>query len=98
MSFAEFLKKREFPKAGIGDAVIDPTDATPRVAKSFDAQFKPDPLKVYLTGWPALTLDDFLRWSDCIALLSNQPRKHPTNCCHAKPKMADRAWPWRNGR
>lgn len=66
MSYADFLRKREFPKAGIRDAVIDPTDATPRVAKGFDAQFKPDPLTVAITGWPALTIDDFLRWSNCI--------------------------------
>ncbi|WP_084584684.1 serine hydrolase domain-containing protein [Sphingomonas azotifigens] len=66
MSYADFLRKREFPKAGIRDAVIDPTDTTPRVAKGFDAQFKPDPLTVDMTGWPALTLDDFIRWSNCI--------------------------------
>lgn len=66
LSFEGFLTKREFPKAGIRDAVIDPTEATPRVAKGFDAQFKLDPLKVYLSGWPALTVDDFLRWSNCI--------------------------------
>jgi len=66
MSFWEFLEKREFPKAGIREAVIDPTDATPQVAKDFDANFKQDPMKVYLTGWTALTVDDFLRWSSCI--------------------------------
>jgi D-alanyl-D-alanine carboxypeptidase len=66
MSFAEFLKTQEFPNAGIRDAVIDPTDATPRVAKSFDANFKQDPMTVDITGWTALTVDDFLRWSNCI--------------------------------
>ena len=66
MSFEQFLRTREFPKAGIRDAVIDPTEATPRMAKGFDAHFVPDPMKVYLTGWTALTVDDFLRWSDCI--------------------------------
>ena len=66
MSFEEFLKKSEFPKAGIRDAVIDPTEATPRVAKSFDANYKQDPMTVDITGWTAMTVDDFLRWSDCI--------------------------------
>jgi len=66
MSYEDFLKKREFPKADIRDAVIDPTDATPRIAKGFDANFKPDPMIVDMTGWPALTVDDLLRWSNCI--------------------------------
>ena len=66
MSFNDFLGKKEFPRAGIRDAVIDPTDATPRVAKSFDANYKQDPMTVDITGWPALTVDDFLRWSNCM--------------------------------
>jgi D-alanyl-D-alanine carboxypeptidase len=66
MTYSAFLEKRVFPKAGIRDAVIDPTDGVPQVAKGFDAHFKQDPLKVYLTGWPAVTVDDFWRWSNCV--------------------------------
>ena len=66
LTFPEFLKKYIFPKAGIRDAVIDPTDTTPRVAKSFDANFKQDSMKLYLSGWTHLTVDDFFRWSNCI--------------------------------
>jgi D-alanyl-D-alanine carboxypeptidase len=66
MTYSAFLEKRVFPKAGIRDAVIDPTDGVPRVAKGFDSHFKQDPLKVYLTGWPAVTVDDFWRWSNCV--------------------------------
>ena len=66
MAFSEFLEKYIFPKAGIQDAVIDPTDATPHVAKSFDANFKQDSMKLYLSGWTHLTVDDFFRWSNCI--------------------------------
>ena len=66
MSFEEFLEKREFPKAGIRDAVIDPTEATPRVPKAFDAHDKQDPITVDMTGWTSLGLGDFLRWSNCI--------------------------------
>ncbi|MGB9152409.1 MAG: serine hydrolase domain-containing protein [Alphaproteobacteria bacterium] len=66
MSFVEFLEKREFPKAGVRDAVIDPTDGAPRVPRSFDANFKESPLTVDMTGWTSLSLDDFLRWSNCI--------------------------------
>jgi CubicO group peptidase (beta-lactamase class C family) len=67
LSFEEFLKKRVFPKAGIRDAVVDPIDNTPRIARGFDANFKQDPMKVYLTGWTALTVDDLLTWSNCVA-------------------------------
>lgn len=66
MRFEEFLTSREFPKAGIRDAVIDPTEASPRIARSFDAQGKTDPMILWMTGWTALTVDDLLRWSDCI--------------------------------
>jgi D-alanyl-D-alanine carboxypeptidase len=67
LSFAAFLETREFPKAGVRDAVIDPTDGTPRTPRSFDANFKESPITVDMTGWTALNLDDFLRWSNCIA-------------------------------
>jgi len=66
LAFPEFLEKYVFPKAGIHDAVIDPTDATPRVAKGFDANFKQDSMKLYLSGWTQLTVDDLFRWSNCI--------------------------------
>jgi D-alanyl-D-alanine carboxypeptidase len=79
MSFEEFLRTREFPKAGIRDAVIDPTDTTPRIAKDFDARFKQDPMIVDMTGWTALTADDFLRWSNCI-----------TNFCLINPESTRR--------
>lgn len=66
MSFEKFLETQEFPKAGVRDAVIDPTDMTPRVPKSFDANFKESPITVDMTGWTSLNLNDFLRWSNCI--------------------------------
>lgn len=66
MSFEEFLVKREFPKAGIRNAVIDPADAEPLIAKSFDANHKQDAPIAPISGWVCLSLDDFLRWSDCI--------------------------------
>ena len=66
MSFTEFLETREFPKARVRDAVIDPTDATPRMPRSFDANFKESPITVDMTGWTTLNVDDFLNWSDCI--------------------------------
>jgi D-alanyl-D-alanine carboxypeptidase len=67
MSFDEFITKREFPKAGIRDAVIDPTATTPRFAKSFDANFKQDPFTPFISGWTAVTVDDLFRWSNCMA-------------------------------
>lgn len=67
MSFDEFITKKEFPKAGIHDAAIDPTNATPRIAKSFDANFKQDPMTLDISGWTSLTADDFFRWSNCMA-------------------------------
>ncbi len=66
MSFGKFLETREFPKAGIRNAVIDPIDGTPRVPRSFDANFKESPLTVDMTGWTSLSADDFLSWSNCI--------------------------------
>ncbi|GAA0921296.1 hypothetical protein GCM10009552_42510 [Rothia nasimurium] len=66
MNYSAFLKTRVFPKAGITDAVIDPVDGIPRIARGFTADFKEDPLKVRLSGWPAVTVDDLFRWSNCV--------------------------------
>ncbi|HEY4091680.1 MAG TPA: serine hydrolase domain-containing protein [Luteibacter sp.] len=66
MSFRAFLETQVFPKAGLRDPVIDPDEETPRVAKGLDAEGKQDAMKVYLTGWTALTVDDLYRWSNCI--------------------------------
>ena len=66
MSFAEFVSKRELPAADIHDAVIDPSEETPHVAKSFSADGKQDKLDAPISGWVSLSLVDFLKWSRCI--------------------------------
>lgn len=66
MGFNDFVRSRVFPKAKVTDAVIDPVEGAPRVARGFSADLTQDSLKVYLSGWPALTVDDLFHWSNCI--------------------------------
>ncbi|KAF1004527.1 MAG: Penicillin-binding protein 4* [Luteibacter sp.] len=68
MGFNDFVRSRVFPKAKVTDAVIDPVEGTPRVARGFSANLTQDTLKVYLSGWPALTVDDLFHWSNCITM------------------------------
>ena len=66
ISFAEFVNTRELPLAGIRRAVIDPDEATPRMAKAFSADGTQDKLVAPISGWVSLSLADFLLWSRCI--------------------------------
>lgn len=66
MSFAEFVNTRELPAAGIRHAVVDPRDDTPQVAKGFSAEGTQDKLVAPISGWVALSLADFLKWSRCV--------------------------------
>lgn len=66
MSFADFVSKRELLAAGIHDAVMDPGEGTPRLAKAFSADGKQDKLDAPISGWLSLSLADLLKWSRCI--------------------------------
>ncbi|UEG53556.1 beta-lactamase family protein [Mucilaginibacter daejeonensis] len=66
MSFDRFVRERLLKPAGIRNAVIDPDENTPTLAKPFDNDLKAYPLIAPITGWTCLDLEDFLRWSNAL--------------------------------
>jgi D-alanyl-D-alanine carboxypeptidase len=66
MPFNQFVQQKLLKTARIKQGVVDPTDADPLVARSFNNDFKQDGLQVPISGWTCLNLDDFYRWSECI--------------------------------
>ena len=66
LSFKDFVEQKLLKPIGITDAIVDPTDQTPLVAKSFNDTFVQDKLLAPISGWTALNLDDLFRWSEAI--------------------------------
>nr|WP_294794279.1 serine hydrolase domain-containing protein [uncultured Mucilaginibacter sp.] len=66
MPFTQFVQQTLLKKAGISNGIVDPTDSEPLMAKSFNESFVQDGLAVPISGWTALNLDDFYKWSECI--------------------------------
>jgi len=65
-SIKEFIEEQLVKPAGMRHAVVDPTGDEPLVAKSFDDEFNEDRLIAPISGWTAVTLDDFYHWSQCL--------------------------------
>jgi CubicO group peptidase (beta-lactamase class C family) len=66
MPFNRFVETVLFPAAGIRNGIVDPTAHDTLIARSFDDALHEDALDVPISGWTALTIDDFYRWSQCI--------------------------------
>ncbi len=66
MRFDRFVRERLLKPAGIKNAVIDPDEDIPMLAKPFDNDLKAYPLIAPISGWTCLDLDDFLRWSNAL--------------------------------
>ncbi|WP_343695699.1 serine hydrolase domain-containing protein [Flavobacterium sp.] len=66
MSFNSFVIKKILKPIGIKNAVVDPDDKEPLFAKSYNSKGKQDILKYNISGWTALNLKDFYKWSEAI--------------------------------
>jgi D-alanyl-D-alanine carboxypeptidase len=66
LSFSDFVLQKILKPIGIKNALIDPTDQVPLMAKAFDNNFKQDGLEVPISGWTCLNLDDFYIWMQAI--------------------------------
>lgn len=62
MSFKDFVQQKLLAPAGMNHSVMDPVDSDTLVARAFDNAGKQDPLFVPISGWLAVTLDDFYKW------------------------------------
>lgn len=67
ISFRQFVEDYELKPAGMNTAIVDPTEKDALVAKSYDNDGKPDGLVYPISGWTAVTLDDFYAWANAIA-------------------------------
>lgn len=64
--FNSFVVKEILRPAGIKNGVVDPTENEKLFAKSFNNKGKQDILKYNISGWTALNLEDFYKWSEAI--------------------------------
>lgn len=66
MSFNSFVINKILKPIGIKNAVVDPDEKEPLFAKSFNNKGKQDILKYNISGWTAVNLKDFYKWSQAI--------------------------------
>lgn len=64
--YADFITEHVFAPCGMRTAVIDPTEETPLLARSFDNHFVEDDLDTSMSGWVYLTIQDLYRWTQCL--------------------------------
>ncbi len=66
MSFNSFVIKKMLLPMGIKNAIVDPDEKEKQFAKSFNNKGKQDVLKYNISGWTALNLSDFYKWSEAV--------------------------------
>lgn len=66
MSFNSFVMKKILQPIGIKNGVVDPNEKEKLFAKSFNNEGKQDIIKYNISGWTALNLEDFYKWSEAI--------------------------------
>lgn len=66
MTFNSFVLKKVLLPIGIKNALVDPDEKEKLLAKSFNNKGLQDPLKYNISGWTALNLKDFYKWSEAI--------------------------------
>lgn len=66
MSYKDFVMNKIFKPCGIKNAIVDPVETDKLIAKAFNNQKIQDNFKYEIGGWPALTLNDFYKWSESI--------------------------------
>lgn len=64
--FNKFVESRILKPVGMKTAVVDPVETTPMMAKSYTNAGKHGDLIYPITGWTAVTLDDFYKWEQAI--------------------------------
>jgi len=65
-SFSNYVRNALLKSTGMYSAVIDPLENEPLMARSFNSEGAQDPLTYPQSGWTAVTLADFYKWSQAI--------------------------------
>lgn len=66
MDFNSFVIKKILKPIGIKNAVVDPDEKELLFSKSYNSKGKQDILKYNISGWTAVNLKDFYKWSEAI--------------------------------
>lgn len=66
IAFNEFVKRYLLEPAGMNHSIIDPTEKDELMAISFTDDRQSRPLFSPISGWTAVTLDDFYKWATSI--------------------------------
>lgn len=66
MSFNDFVQKKLLKPCGIKNGIVDPTAQDKLVARAYNNQGEVDALFYPFSGWTALNIQDFYRWSEGI--------------------------------
>lgn len=64
--YTDFITENVLKPCGMANAVIDPTEETPEMARSFDNHFVQDDLDTYMSGWVSMTAEDLYKWTKCL--------------------------------
>ncbi len=67
MPFKQFVEQKMLKPCGMLHSLIDPTEQDPFIAKGYCSDLKQYKLTVPISGWTAVTLEDFNKWSEAIA-------------------------------
>jgi CubicO group peptidase (beta-lactamase class C family) len=67
MPFNEFVKQRLLIPCKMDHSVLDPTYTDKLVARCFNNDGVQDSLESSMTGWTAVTLEDFYKWDKALA-------------------------------
>lgn len=67
MSFNEFVEQKLLKPCGMSNSLMDPTETDVLVAKAYNDDLKQDALFYPISGWTAVTLEDFYKWANAIA-------------------------------
>ncbi|WP_259068946.1 serine hydrolase [Mucilaginibacter sp. X4EP1] len=67
MPFNQFVQQKILTPSGMSNSVVDPGAEVPLMARGYDKNFQPDAITIPISGWTAVTLDDFYKWAQAIA-------------------------------
>ncbi|MFT3674382.1 MAG: serine hydrolase [Chitinophagaceae bacterium] len=62
LGFNDFVQRHMLKPLAMRASVIDPDESAPLFAQSFNDSYVYSPAKLPISGWTAVTLDDFYKW------------------------------------
>lgn len=66
MPFNHFVRDSIIKRLGMNASLVDPTEKDPLMAKSFNKEGVADTIRYSISGWTAVTIDDFYKWNEAL--------------------------------